>query len=124
MSDSDYWGAVPGDTNAQAIISDRRDGKTGVRWGGIISGLFLLAAAIFYGTTGEPGALAWLIVCAVWAVNNTVMTELYGTHTFIMIAERRAQLLEQAVQSLRSEVTSLRSELRANPTPTRRYDYD
>jgi hypothetical protein len=35
------------------------------------------------------------------------MGELYSAHTFVMIAERRAQLLEHAVQDLQSEVGRL-----------------
>jgi hypothetical protein len=119
----DVWGSVEGDVNAKAIISDRRAVKKAIDWVSIGIGLALLGTAIWYGTTGQPAALAVLIVVAVWAIGGQVTGELHTTHTFVMIAERRAQLLEQQVQALRGDVGDL-LQLLERDRQDRRRDYD
>lgn len=103
----EVWGSVDGDTNAQAIISDRAGEKKAGYWTGLVSGLALIGCLVWFGMTGSQAALAWSIIAAVWTINARVGQELHSTHTFVMIAERRAQLLEQQVQELRAQVAEL-----------------
>jgi len=94
------WGSVAGDLNADGIIRDRRSLK---RWLGWTNFGFLVAAiavAIWYAISGSHVALALEVflsanLAAGWAQHGS-----YDTHTFVMIAERRAQLLEHHVQHL------------------------
>lgn len=115
------WGSVEGDTNASAIISDRRRDKGISGWGTGLGQLLFIGMAVWYGNTGSHAALACMSVTGAWFVVSAVGTELFGTHTFVMIAERRAQLLEVAVQELRHEVSRLNADRRP---ATRKLDYD
>lgn len=101
------WGSVAGDTNADAIIRDRRRGDTTLGWLRLASIVVLVAAASAYTDSGAPGALAGLVIAATFAIGMGVASRLYETHTFVMIAERRAQLLEQEVADLRQDVRDL-----------------
>ena len=50
----DHWGSVPGDVNAQAIISDRRTAKKIAPMVSLILGALFPVAAIAYGVTKDP----------------------------------------------------------------------
>ena len=97
---TDRWGSVDGDYNADRIISDRQTQKSVAVWVSLVTGLLMIGCAVWYGTSGEPAALAWLILTAVWTVTGAVSQAIYETHTFVMIAERRTQLIEQRLLEL------------------------
>lgn len=101
---NEVWGSVDGDVNADAIISDRRDGK---KVANLVCALLfpvLVIVAIWLGITGSHAALAVGLVIAVVYLRSAVAADTYGTHTLVMIAERRAQLLEQKVQELQTDL--------------------
>ena len=97
-------GSLDGDGNADAIIADRLPAKKSASVLGAVYGVAFLVTAVGYGLTGRPAILAALIVLAVWVINGTVSLHIYDTHTFVMIAERRAQLLEQRLQAVQSDM--------------------
>lgn len=112
MSEYDRWGAVAGDTNAHAIMADRKRQRGGEAWGTGLAQLALIGFAIWYGSSGSPAALAWLIVAAVWAINANTASDLSATHTFVLIAERRAQLIEQAIREQADRIHDLGHDVR------------
>lgn len=101
---NEVWGSVDGDVNADAIISDRRDGKKAANLACALLFPGLVIVAIWLGMTGSHAALAIGLVIAVLFLRSAVAADTYGTHTFVMIAERRAQLLEQKVQELQTDL--------------------
>ena len=101
---NDVWGSVDGDVNAKAIISDRRVGKKVTDLACALLFPALVIVAIWLGMTGSHAALAFGLVIAVLFLRSAGQADTYDTHTFVMIAERRAQLLEQKVQELQTDL--------------------
>ena len=100
----EVWGSVDGDVNADAIISDRREGKKVADLSCALTFPTLVVVAIWLGMTGSHAALAIGLVIAVLFLRSAVAAETYSTHTYVMIAERRAQLLEQKVEGLQTDL--------------------
>jgi hypothetical protein len=100
-------GSVDGDTNAQAILSDRR--VTPLMAGMMIAQAAApIGAAIAYGMTSHPGWLAFLILSAAWMVVGAVSTELHRHETWLLIIERRCQLIEQDADDLSTQIHEFR----------------
>jgi len=97
------WGSVDGDTNAQAIFQDRRQSNA-THWVGGAVVILWLGSAIAFGVTGADGWLASLIVSSVWAGTATVENRFHELKTWIMVTERRAQLIEQDLDDLESRM--------------------
>jgi hypothetical protein len=90
--------------SAEAIIAARRPAK---RVSVVLRGVILwamIAAAVWYGARGGSAALALLIVLAVMTLIGVLGTDLHRTHTFVMIAERRAQLIEHQLAALQRDL--------------------
>lgn len=89
------WGSVDGDGNADAIIADRREGRSDLNRTVLVNFAILIGCAVWYGLTESAAALALEIVAAAWLTGSGVQRWIYQTHTLVMIAERRIQLVEQ-----------------------------
>ena len=96
----DEWGSVDGDVNADAIIHDRREGRNVINYTGLINFALVAGFAAWYAMTGSHTALALEIIAAAWLAVSGVNREIYRTHTMLLIAERRTQLVEQKLQAL------------------------
>lgn len=107
----DQWGSVDGDHNADAIMRDRRAEQAMDKYGLIVLGVALTGSMIWHGFTGDPWALSWLVLSGVWAVNAQTSRDIFTTHTFVMIAERRTQLLEQKVAQMQEDLYEARRDL-------------
>lgn len=94
------WGAVDGDGSADGIIANRREAKRYLNFQTLFNAGIFFACAFWYGSTENSAALAMLIVTSTWLVGIGVKREIYQTHTMLMIAERRAQLLEQKIRDI------------------------
>jgi hypothetical protein len=104
-SDREY-GSVDGDTNAKAILQDRRL-PSWANWLGTAQALLTIAVAVTYGYTGAPGWLAFLVLNVGWMVTGTVTTALHQHMSWLQIIERRCQLLEQDADDLAKEVRQI-----------------
>lgn|SRR5690242_10943618 len=105
----DEWGSVDGDINASAIIRDRKEDRKWVRRASLFSGLPFLPCLIWFGMTGSHVALAIVIFSLSGVIQWSTEKALFETHTFALITERRAQLLEQQVQQLQSQSYDLQN---------------
>lgn len=103
----DEWGSVDGDTNADVIIHDRRQGRRDANYTGLANFALVAGFAIWYAMTGSNTALALEIIAAAWLAVSGVNREIYRTHTMVLIAERRAQLMEQKLQALSMDLFNL-----------------
>lgn len=65
-----------------------------------------MAVAIWYALSGGSGPLALLIVLAASTSAVWVHQDNYRTLTFVMIAERRVQLIEQRVQAMHQDIAT------------------
>lgn len=101
-ADRDY-GSVDGDVNAKAIFSDRRQHPVLVG-AMVVQALVPMGSAIGYGLTGYQGWLAFLILSAAWLVISVVDQRHHQQMTWLMVIERRCQLLEQDADDLAGEV--------------------
>ncbi|SFK71759.1 hypothetical protein [Caulobacter sp. UNC279MFTsu5.1] len=104
------WGDVAGDTNADAIIRDRKDEVKALNWVGAIIFLGFIATCIWYANSPSPGLLAFLIFMAVMEVGVLIQYELWKSHTILLIAERRVQLVEQQLLHITQGISELRSD--------------
>lgn len=92
--------------NAQMMAIGRREGMRS-------------GSAIAYGTTGHSGRLAFLILSAPWMAINTVSTNLYRHESWLIIIERRIQLMEQGADDLSTQVDDVTTAV--VPTAPSRY---
>lgn len=100
----DQWGSVPGDVNAQAIISDRRSEKKTLEIVRGVAFFFMIGSALAYGASESHGALAFLIMSAPFYAASLVMVEISKAYTIVQVAERRAQLIEQKLEALQTDL--------------------
>ncbi len=98
---------MDGDSNADAIIRDRKDGKRDVIIGGLVNFVILAGCATWYAVTESSVALALEVIAASWLVVSGVQRVLYDAHTMVMIAERRTQLIEQKVRDIQIDLADL-----------------
>ena len=98
------WGSVEGDGEADVIISQRRANRLGERIVGLTSFVLTIIFAIWFAITGSSGALALEIIAAAGLTIFGVGSLLYKSHTMLLIAERRIQLVEQQMQELRDAI--------------------
>lgn len=101
------WGSVDGDGNADAIISQRREGRVSIKINAFANFALLASFAVWFSLTESSTALALEIIAASWLVVSGVTREIYEAYTMVMIAERRTQLLEQKVSDIQSNLADL-----------------
>jgi hypothetical protein len=110
------WGFAEGDTDAAAIIADRRVAKKSNVAGRAISFFAFMGSAVWYANHGTPSALAMMIALGAAMVICVLATDIQQIETYALITERRAQLLEQKVQALQNEIARWRA-ASAKPSP-------
>ena len=100
---SDTWGSVQGDGDAKLIVSGRSRELSTLAITVSVFFLILLGVAVWYAITGSHAALAVEVVVAAICAAGWVRKELFVTHSYVMVAERRIQLVEQQIQAMRDE---------------------
>lgn len=78
----------------------------------------MLLAAVEYGMTGVPGALATLVVLGAWSIS--VDGAVFPHMTMLMVSERRLQIIEHEVHEMKWDLEAARSlerSLRAKSHP-------
>lgn len=93
------FGSVDGDLNAKVIMEGRREPEMAA-WLQLAQALVTIGSAIAYGLTDHHGWLAFLILSVGWMVVGAVSQLLHQQMTWILIIERRCQLLEQDMNDI------------------------
>lgn len=103
----EQWGSVDGDGNADAIIRDRRDGRRATYYAIFWNFTLVAGFAIWYAITQISAALALEIIAASWLAISGINRAVHETHTMLMIAERRTQLIEQKLRDFQIDLSDI-----------------